>query len=303
MADPTFSDVIVIPVHNRRETTLRTLRALADDGVFGWAAVLVVDDGSTDGTAGAGRAEFPAVHWLQGDGTWWWAGAIRRGMEWALASGAARIFWLNDDCIPPRGGLARLRDFVARENTASWIDAQTSAGRIYGAHRKTLMRVRRCTPEEERSGKVDTFSGNCVCLPRQWVERVGLPDDRSFPHGLADFDYGLRLRTAGAVLRPLPDAVAVNAEPAADASASWLRGTRPMRSIWRDFSSPRSFFYFPAWRKFALRHWGPVWGWAVFLAPYKRWVLIAAVRTVVPGLGRARAQARTSGHPPVPKKT
>jgi hypothetical protein len=55
-----------------------------------------------------------------------------------------------------------------------------------------------------------------------------------------------------------------------------------MRAIWADFSSPRSYLYFPAWRRFALRHWGPVWGWIVFAAPYARWLAIAAFRLVVP---------------------
>jgi hypothetical protein len=59
-----------------------------------------------------------------------------------------------------------------------------------------------------------------------------------------------------------------------------------MRDIWRDFHSPRSFLHFPAWRRFALRHWGPLWGWGVFVAPYVRWGLIAIARAL--GLRRRR---------------
>lgn len=272
------ADFILIPVHNRREITRAALRGLRDDGVLAWATVLVIDDGSSDGTGETVAAEFPTVAQLRGPGDWWWGGAIRRGMEWALARGAGRIFWLNDDCRPPAGALALLRDAVAATGEVGWIDALAPGGWSYGAHRRTVWRIRRCTPAEEARGAVETFSGNCVCLPRSWIDRVGLPHDHLFPHGLADLDYGLRLHAAGARLRALPGVTAANADPARAAAESWLGSARPMREIWRDFQSPRSFFHFPVWRRFALRHWGPLWGWAVFAAPYVRWGLIAVLR-------------------------
>ncbi len=276
------ADVIIIPVHNRRETTLGALRALQSDDVFSWATVLVVDDGSTDGTAAAIASEHPRAELLRGDGSWWWAGAIRRGMAWALARGAQRLFWLNDDCRPPPGVLAAMRARVQQEECVTWCDARTASGWSYGGHRRTLWRVRRSTPNEEREGRIETFSGNCVCLPRRWIERVGLPDDHLFPHGIADLDYGLRLHAAGAPLRRHPGAIATNGDPSAASAERWLSSARSMRAIWADFRSPRSFLYFPAWRHFALRHWGPLWGVPVFFAPYVRWCLIALVRAVVP---------------------
>lgn len=282
----TSSDVIVMPAHNRREITLAAVSACADDGVLDWARLLLVDDGSTDGTAAAVRARFPAVEILQGDGTWWWCGATRRGMEWALARGAERIFWLNDDCRPPAGGLRALREFVAAQHCVGWMEARCPGGWSYGGHRKTWWCVRRCTPAEEAAGRIDSFSGNCVCLPRAWIERVGLPHDHLFPHGIGDLDYGLRLHAAGASLRPLPGITATNGDPSIASRESWLGSARPMREIWRDFSSPRSFLFFPAWGRFALRHWGGLWGWSVFAAPYARWLGIAVVRTLAPALAR-----------------
>lgn len=291
-SDHRRTDVVIIPVHDRRITTLACLRGLSADGVLSWAIVLVVDDGSSDGTGEAVRAEFPEVAQLRGDGTWWWCSAIRRGMEWALERGAKRIFWLNDDCRPPPGGMLALRECVQRETGVAWLEAQAPGGWSYGGHHKTAWRIRRCTPAEEARDEIDTFSGNCVCLPRAWIERVGLPHDHFFPHGIGDLDYGLRLRAAGASLRAVPGVVAVNNDPSRPAWESWLTSARPMRAIWRDFSSPRSYFYFPAWRRFALRHWGPLWGWVVFAAPYARWTTIALGRAVAPGMVRAWAQRR-----------
>lgn len=292
-------DIILMPVHNRRAVTLDALRALSAQDVFAWATVLLIDDGSTDGTGEAAARDFPAVVQLRGDGTWWWGGAIRRGMEWALARGAARILWLNDDCRPPAGALRALSDSVRAEDGVAWINAVTPGGWSYGGHRRTAWGVRRCTADEERAGKSETFSGNCVCLSRAWIERVGLPDDRHFPHGLADLDYGLRLHAASAALRALPGVTAANTDPSAPAAESWLTSQRPMREIWRDFSSPRSFLHFPAWREFAMRHWGTVRGPLVFALPYVRWLGISVVRTVAPAAGRAwvRRRVRTTTAP------
>jgi hypothetical protein len=33
-----------------------------------------------------------------------------------------------------------------------------------------------------------------------------------------------------------------------------------------------------------LRHWGPIWGWCVFAAPYARWACIAAIRGTFPSI-------------------
>lgn len=275
-------DIILVPVHNRRETTLAALRYLASEGVMAWATVLVIDDGSTDGTETAIAAEFAEVAMLRGNGNWWWGGAIRRGMQWALEHKPTRIWWLNDDTRPPVGACEALRTLVLRSSAIGWIEARAPQGWSYGGYRKTPSGMRRCTLEEEQRGQIDTFSGNCVCLPISWIEKVGLPDDDAFPHGLADFDYGLRLRRAGAKLQPLPGVTALNHDPAIAASESWLSSSRRMSEIWEDFHSPRSFLYFPAWRRFCLRHWGPIWGLVVFSLPYVRWAGIAAFRRVAP---------------------
>src|SRR5262249_15096224 len=50
---------IVMPVHNRRDTTVACLRELRAQGVLTWAHVIVVDDGSSGGTSKGVRAECP----------------------------------------------------------------------------------------------------------------------------------------------------------------------------------------------------------------------------------------------------
>ena len=78
MSDRPISVAIVIPVHNRREATLQGFCSLSrinhhDIDIH----TIVVDDGSTDGTASTIRTEFPEVEIIAGDGTH----PLRRGHE------------------------------------------------------------------------------------------------------------------------------------------------------------------------------------------------------------------------------
>jgi GT2 family glycosyltransferase len=99
---------IVIPVYNRRETTLRCLKTLREQGVFDWAQIWVVDDGSSDGTSEAIQEAHAEMKILRGDGSLWWSRAICLGMEAAMSAGADFVVWLNDDCTPRPGALSQL---------------------------------------------------------------------------------------------------------------------------------------------------------------------------------------------------
>ncbi|HEU4346617.1 MAG TPA: glycosyltransferase, partial [Actinoplanes sp.] len=59
MPDPAPAVTVVVITRNRRAGLLRTLRRLAD--LPERPPVIVVDNGSEDGTAAAVRAAFPAV--------------------------------------------------------------------------------------------------------------------------------------------------------------------------------------------------------------------------------------------------
>jgi GT2 family glycosyltransferase len=77
-------------------------------------SIIVVIDGSTDGTYEMLVSDFPLVHALKGPGNWWWTKCMIEGYKMALKLEADYILIFNDDSeIEP--------DYIA----TLWTDYQT----------------------------------------------------------------------------------------------------------------------------------------------------------------------------------
>lgn len=87
---------VVIPTKNRREILRETVASILQQTIE--LEILVLDDGSTDGTSEMLRAEFPAVRALrfeQSKGP-----TVRRNQGAQLARGEF-LFTIDDDCTLP----------------------------------------------------------------------------------------------------------------------------------------------------------------------------------------------------------
>jgi GT2 family glycosyltransferase len=91
----------VVITYNQREQALACLRTLSGVTYTAWT-VLLVDNGSTDGTAEVVAKSFPHVHMLRLGKNQGYVGGTNHGVARALAGGADYILLLNDDVwVPP----------------------------------------------------------------------------------------------------------------------------------------------------------------------------------------------------------
>ncbi|MFN0277730.1 MAG: glycosyltransferase family 2 protein [Pyrinomonadaceae bacterium] len=209
MTDILIKTALVIPVHNRRETTLQGLRSLSRIDKSGLdVRIFVVDDGSTDGTSDAIRGKFPEVEIIQGDGTLHYAAGTNRGIETALKWNPEFIVIMNDDAVFHEQFLQRLIQ-TAQRNPHSVVGAllllwnephkvfqvgfewRTLKGGWHVPEDLTAFSVPRARFE------VENIVGNCVLLPVEAIRECGLMDEKHFPHGWGDAQYTTKMRKMG----------------------------------------------------------------------------------------------------------
>lgn len=92
---------VVVPVFNAEATLGRTLVALAEQDVDVPFEVIVVDDGSSDGSLEVARAAGPHVRVIEGAR----AGAAEARNRGAAAASAPVIAFTDSDCFPTAGWL------------------------------------------------------------------------------------------------------------------------------------------------------------------------------------------------------
>src|SRR5215471_21751813 len=90
---------VLMTCFNRKSMTLEALDTLFSqkhtDNLD--VTVYLVDDNSSDGTGPAVVQRYPQVILLQGSGSLFWNGGMRKAFATALATGFDGYVWLNDD--------------------------------------------------------------------------------------------------------------------------------------------------------------------------------------------------------------
>jgi len=92
---------ILLPVYNRKNITLRFISLLKQQDYLNYS-LLLIDDGSTDGTAEAVCKDLPQTIVLKGKGNWWWGGSLHQGYKWIRKQNIAEsdiVLIINDDTV------------------------------------------------------------------------------------------------------------------------------------------------------------------------------------------------------------
>lgn len=203
---------VVVPAFNRCEKTLRFLRCFQAVG-YANRRIVIVDDGSTDGTEFAIRVNFPDVMVLKGDGNLWWSGGTNLGIEHALCNGADYVLTINDDGVMEPDFLQRMVDVAktdpryivgCRLHCQDRRDQVWSIGTALTFRGGEIFRLNfagcswpTMAGTIPNPYPVDTMPGNGVLIPRGVFEQVGLYDARNMPQYHADSDLVLRAKERG----------------------------------------------------------------------------------------------------------
>jgi GT2 family glycosyltransferase len=199
---------VVTPVHNRKELTLGCLRSLASADRTGIDLhVIIVDDGSTDGTADAVRREFPNVEIITGDGNLWYTAGMNKGLEGAIEHDPDYVLAINNDCQFDPAILRHMLE-TARSNPRSVVgavlvnwDDRRSVFQVapkwnvwWGGMRHWVKQTIDTLPASP--WRVELIVGNCLLIPAEAIREVGVMDAKRLPQ-YGDAEYTPRMRRAG----------------------------------------------------------------------------------------------------------
>jgi GT2 family glycosyltransferase len=271
---------VIIPTWNGRELLAAALTSLREQR-FRDFVVLVVDNGSTDGTAAHVAAEHPEAEVLELPENHGFAGAVNAGIARARGEFVAL---LNNDMELDPGWLAELVAALdadpAAGSAASKLRMLREPGLLDGAGDVVTWygaTWRRGHGEPDRGqydapGHVASPCAGAALYRRRALEEVGSFDEAFFAY-LEDADWGLRAQLAGWPCRWVPTAVAYHLGGA----TSRRMGDLETELIARN-TLALVLKSFPAGRLVL---------WAPLIVAYQAWVLAQAV-----GRGSWRAVLR-----------
>ncbi len=252
---------VVIPVFNRWSFTKDCLKSLTlqSNDLF---KIIVVDHGSTDGTSDKVALQFPDVILLKGDKSMWWTAATNVGLRYALNNDASSILTLNNDTIADPDYIAEI--FKAADKApanaligSTFIDVNTKEVTYRGEIVNWLLQTNSeniWLKAEPKDGLVPVthFPGRGLLIPREVFEKIGLFDEKHFPHYMADYEFTLRAAKKG-----FPLFCAWNAKigtyPEAS-GAKQLKQAKSLRAYKEHLFGIKGGANLPLFYKFAIRH-------------------------------------------------
>ena len=201
---------VVIPIRNRKAITRDSLTCLSRQSARNFQ-VIVVDDGSTDGSAEMIASEFPGVTVLTGDGNLWWTGAVNMGIQHAMQQCEPEDYalLLNDDLLLDDNYVENINTTIERNPNAiigsAVLDSSDRDTIVFTGMTIDWVRVKSYYPDvgKKRSSfpaghciEVSTLTGRGVLLPVRVFAQVGLYNERHYKH-YGDLELPRRAVKAG----------------------------------------------------------------------------------------------------------
>jgi GT2 family glycosyltransferase len=252
---PFRSDAVAIVVLHRDDPAatrrcLESLSRIADVP----HEVILVDNGSTDGSGESLRRSFPEIHVIREETNLGVAGGRNRGIAKARELPHGRLFFLDNDAWVEPDALGHMVRVMSAQPGVGLVVPKCyrpTTPPVFasaGGHRVNwfIGTIRSVGAGERDRGQYDdwrplTCSGGVMLVDRRVVERVGGFDEVFNPYGWEDLDFSLRARQAGFDIRLAPEALVYHAGGKAG------RGPRP------EYERSKTRGYFVLMRRHASR--------------------------------------------------
>jgi len=199
---------VVIPTYNRKNCLQRLLVQLQNQQLnhaYIHLFIVVVVDGSTDGTLEMLETQFPGIHIVNGNGSWWWTKSINEGCKWALKKGTDALLLMNDDTEIGNNYLDSLLGKNHQQPDAVIGSLNITREKPYKIYFSGIKKIAwwraklvRYHPvfapyDESLTGLHPSVAllGRGMFIPVSLFEKIGFFDELALPQYKADFDFAL----------------------------------------------------------------------------------------------------------------
>ena len=190
----TPSVAIVIPVFNRLEETILCLNSVFNIKYCNYQ-IIIVDDGSTDGTELYLKRHYPDVIVIKGDGNQWYSGSMNLGIRKAIDLNADYVLFLNNDNTVSPNFLTSLINTAAKVGSKTIICSLVAYSGLNKEFRFGGGKISDITGipiaynnkyintmfEKGTPYKTDYAGGMGVILSKAQINDIGYLDYNSFP--------------------------------------------------------------------------------------------------------------------------
>jgi len=204
---------IVIPVFNRLNYTVACIESLLIQ-TYRDFKIIIVDDGSTDGTSAVLKEKFPEVVVLHTAGNQWWSATMNVGIRYAMNNEGSKhdfVLSLNNDLVVNPDYLEQLIHTEALHQKCivgsisvdianKDVDYVGHHWNAYVASKRPVLKKGLSLEFIQQSHEYLTTSllpGRGILIPFSCFKAIGLFDVEQFPHYAGDHDFTLRAKYAG----------------------------------------------------------------------------------------------------------
>ncbi len=201
---------VVIAVFNRKKYTLDCLSFLKSQ-TYSDFQIVIVDDGSTDGTSEEIQKKYPEVIIVKGDGNWWWTKSMNIGCNKAIELGANLLITLNNDTYFEKDFVNQLVDlhskypkailgslnlirkeseyifFSGLKNIVWWKAKEVKYHKAFTPYNNDLRGIH----------STKCLNGRGTLIPVKIFQEIGGYDETNFPQYASDYDLTLRAQQKG----------------------------------------------------------------------------------------------------------